>query len=939
MSDPQTSTDQTTRPDGDSPHGAGLRGPERFVREETVEREGSAGKAALAALGLLLLLVGFPIFLLLTAGAPPIPTSLPDRADLTQPIGVDLILGVLLIVVWLAWLQFAVCTVVEVVGFVRGGGLPTVVPLSGPTQALARALVGTVLVGTALLSGTGAASAATAVDTGAQTGSQAVSSQIVQTEQSGHEAGAEAPGGSATAETAPETGPGSAASTAEAPVQRMVPVPGVPAEMTDVIGHKVTIVQPPKAHYHDNLWDIAERHLGEGRRWKEIFDLNQGRVQPDGGQLVLGRLIQPGWVLMMPEDAVGAQRVRAETAPAPAAAPVSQLGASDTGADAAAAEAVATPDSSLPGDLATGGLLAASVLGALVLERRRRRGRGPDPDAVEAEVALRVGADEDRATWLDAALRSLSAACRFGAIALPPVYAARVGDDSLELRIAGEHQQTPAGWRVEDDGRRWVLDRNDTLPTERGHAPYPGLVCLGRDDDGFDVLVDLESADGVVSIEGAPAIAREVVSALAVQLATVPWSDQQSVLGHDLNPSLRHIGQQGIELVDDLDTALSDLEGAGGQPAQQVLSGRLGRSAGVAPRYLMLGAAPQGSAEDRLGALTREGMRGLGVVTVGTVRSSRWRATITDAGRLALPLLDVEVEAVRLGHDSAELLADLFDDARDNSEDDRETRPTIPPTAAGAGDDSAWSSAAVRVGVLGSLELRVRGEIDPARRELATELVTFLALQTEPVHPSVLGASVWPMGVTPEVRDATVSRVRDWVGTDVDGNHLVRETDNGRLYLATDAAVDWQAFCELIRRARTAGEREEPELLRRALQLVRGPLLDGVPARRYSWVPRTHVRRMAHDLVIDTAHRLAEISHQDPPGAAASARAGLRLAPDSQLLWRDLLSAAHRAEDASLASAAAEEMLARLQELRVPLEAETEALLEELLPAQREDLA
>ena len=241
--------------------------------------------------------------------------------------------------------------------------------------------------------------------------------------------------------------------------------------------------------------------------------------------------------------------------------------------------------------------------------------------------------------------------------------------------------------------------------------------------------------------------------------------------------------------------------------------------------------------------------------------------------------------------------------------------------------------------MLGPAEVRATGEIDATRLVLATELVTFLALQAEPVHPSVVGASVWPMGVTPEVRDATIARVRDWLGQDADGNHLLRETENGRLQLSPDVGVDWHAFCLLARRSRDASAREEPELLRRALQLVRGPLLQGAPVRRYSWLARTGIERHAVALVEDAAHRLAELSHDDPPGAGAALRAGLRLAPYSQVLWRDLLAVESRHDDPAQLPTTAEEMLAHLRAGRVPVEPETKALLDELLPAHDERLA
>ena len=62
---------------------------------------------------------------------------------------------------------------------------------------------------------------------------------------------------------------------------------------------------PPEGRYHESLWEIAQHHLGDGRRYKEIFELNKDRVQPDGSKLTIASLIRPGWVLQMPRDASG----------------------------------------------------------------------------------------------------------------------------------------------------------------------------------------------------------------------------------------------------------------------------------------------------------------------------------------------------------------------------------------------------------------------------------------------------------------------------------------------------------------------------------------------------------------------------------------------------------------------------------------------------------
>ena len=65
------------------------------------------------------------------------------------------------------------------------------------------------------------------------------------------------------------------------------------------------MVKPPVGRFHESLWEIAQNHLGDGRRYREIFELNSERVQPDGSKLTIASLIRPGWTLLMPKDAHG----------------------------------------------------------------------------------------------------------------------------------------------------------------------------------------------------------------------------------------------------------------------------------------------------------------------------------------------------------------------------------------------------------------------------------------------------------------------------------------------------------------------------------------------------------------------------------------------------------------------------------------------------------
>jgi len=67
---------------------------------------------------------------------------------------------------------------------------------------------------------------------------------------------------------------------------------------------RTAVVQAPHDGIHDSLWRIAQRHLGDGARWPEIYQLNKGHPQPDGDSLTMPSLIQPGWIFQLPGPAI-----------------------------------------------------------------------------------------------------------------------------------------------------------------------------------------------------------------------------------------------------------------------------------------------------------------------------------------------------------------------------------------------------------------------------------------------------------------------------------------------------------------------------------------------------------------------------------------------------------------------------------------------------------
>lgn len=864
---------------------------ERLVERDQAPRSGRETFGA--AVALLALLVGVPALLLTVAGAPPIPTELPGMKDFAQQLSVEDLIGVLVAIVWLVWLFFCVCVVLEVVA-ARRGGLAAPVPLGGPLQRLARVLVGALLLAGVVA---GPAQAANAAEAPAST--PTVSAGLLQAD-------------------------------LDAEVQALDDTVQDRAEeaAAQTEAHKMYTVKTPKDGYHDNLWDIAEKHLGDGRRYTEIYELNKDRPQVDGRKLELARLIQPGWELVMPDDAVGVEQV------APPAAQEAPAAPTDTDASAEMSDTADSATSDGVGDWAGGsGLLAAVVLGAVLLRRRRRLGRTPDEDGRSIEADLRVAATTDRSAFLDLALRRLTVACRHANVSPPSAYAALLSDDSVELLLSPGSPDGVDGWTVHDEGRRWRCERTDDREVPSGVPAFPALVSIGVDAQDRDVLLDLESAGGVVAVGGDVAVAEQVASSIAVQAATAPWADTVAVTASALPDGIADIGVERLTMVGDLADELDELERHAAALPEDVLRGRVSRRSAVPSRLVVSGTVPSTSVADRLGLIAGNGSRALSVVVVGDHAAARWRLRVDDRGNLEVPQLGLSTVANRLGPAQVDAVAELFEATAEPSGPQTD-RPRLPETGREA-DDAGWATARHRVGVIGPVELHGVDDQAVTRIDQSTEIVAFLALHPEGVHPNILSSAVWPRGVTDDVLDAAVQRAREWLGSDVDGTHLLRADADGRLSLADPVVCDWHVVASLLRASRRATSLGvETDLLRRALHLVRGEPFDRVPRGRYAWVARDDLPRSIAVVVVDAAERLVQILGGDPGGAAQAATTGLLVAPGHQPLWRSLLRVRHGAEGVSGVQRTLEEMSAALR--GTTLDAETEALIEELLPPAAE---
>jgi len=532
-------------------------------------------KALAAGTGLIAIVVGLPV-LLIAIGANPIPATFPTldsiTGALTTPDDGSLLLGVVAAMAWAAWVFLAASILVEVAAAVRGISAPRI-PLLRFPQTMVRPLVATaalLMVATPLL----ASPSATAAPTETSSASPLPVSSLIGANETQTESVA-----AQEASEALEDAPAVVTHT----VKRGESLWGIAeaflgdgARFREIVdlnqglldGHASFIepgweLQIPSASpaptngerqvvAGDTLSQIALEELGDANLYPEIFEASRDIVQTGGGHLIDPDAIDVGDNLEIPA-AIGAPPApSAMSEPAPAPAPA----VPDGSAAEPAAPAAETPQaadeqtnaeagdeaSSWPSrtEYGVGALLAAGVITLIAARRRaqqRRRRPGqhipmPTAETADLEQELRVVADTISFSAVGTALRTLAQNCAQDGSALPRVRAGRLTATQFDLYL-DEPAALPAPWTGTADATVWTLQVENTVDLDADSvadvpSPYPALVTIGHDTEGGHVFLDLEYL-GALGVIGDDTQTREILTALAVELATSIWADDLQI--------------------------------------------------------------------------------------------------------------------------------------------------------------------------------------------------------------------------------------------------------------------------------------------------------------------------------------------------------------------------------------------------------------------------
>jgi DNA-binding SARP family transcriptional activator len=662
----------------------------------------------------------------------------------------------------------------------------------------------------------------------------------------------------------------------------------------------------------DSLWRIAERELGDGLRWKEIWTLNQGRDMGGGRVFRHSGLILPGWLLHLPvheqpPTTPPLHRDHQGASPGPPSYAPTTAPPSTTIPPANTATTEQRPPSSVPSasaparhprhrghdvlELPSGSLvgfsLAAGIAFALALLRLRRRARrrlGHPGDLAEPEVG-----------------QTMRRLARFA------------------------HQRTTINQPDEDDP--------NAPPPRAPFAPsdwrtiHPGRVDLA-DRDGQEVLVDLVG-HGASTITG-PRAADAARAAIVGLASSVNEHAAQIILAStDLLAQTPDF--PGLHRIPDLALAVEELErhvlGRARlfehYDAPDFQTMRAEHPDDQQPALLLVCDQPLGEHTDRLAALLAQGPRlGIGALLVSDdvelavtahIQVDDHRriqtASPSDLGEGQL----VGARILRLSEDEAtELLGVVAASRSDPAErpatlwltliTDQRTASTVPPTPpipvpaepSPTPPPLAATEPLIRVRLLGAYTIEATQGIEIATglRTKAREALAYCLLHPDGRTSEQIIDQVFPdveLARGPQQFWKTMTNIRTVLRNATGVEKLPAVERAGPLYRPDPEVfqVDvWQLEAAFHAAHDSRDEGELLAALERVADCYRANLLES-PAYEWAESLREELRRRA----VDALARLADLHHKagNPDRALAALEQAINADPYAEELYQRIM--------------------------------------------------
>ena len=500
---------------------------------------------------------------------------------------------------------------------------------------------------------------------------------------------------------------------------------------------------------------------------------------------------------------------------------------------------------------------------------------------------------------------------------------------------------------------------SDTVANALDALDIPSSIGSNGSTGSDRVMIDLEEARGLIGLDGPAEIRRAVLAAIAVELATNSWSDRMTVTLVGFPGDLTPLAPARVRHVRTLDEILPSLEIEAGERAkalaaaglESVLDGRsrASQASSFPPHFVLVSEEPHAAILARLSVIGTTAARvGLGFVIAGNPPGATWQLTVNSDRRISAPALGIEARVQLLPEEQYAAVLGLFRAVCDIEGTDVAAKPAHQSVGyGGALPDEPPSVYAALLGPLEVTGVEKIEAVEPERIALLNEALVFLLHHRHGVHPRVLAAALWPRGATADVAEATFARLATWLGTDPHGEPNLHTDPDGRLRLGPYVWSDWDVFVSLQSRAlydaSIPDQKQRDDMLKRALDLVRGPYLADREPNRYGWLAYEVAEAQVPAVIADSALQLADsyVASAEPEAAIEAVKAGMRGTPDDEELWRGLLRATSATQDTERLRGAIEGLYKRTWYVHgvQGLHPRTEALVNELMPGWRELVA